>query len=140
MSSNKEIFVYAHWADLKDPTLIGILVSAMTRGKEIFSFEYTKEWLQNGSAHFLDPDLQLFPGRHYTKDEKLNFGSLVIGVKIKPICSNFLILSQFSIILQSMFSQNPSLIKESNVLIYILYLLKKQTKLIVCFKRPAERI
>lgn len=77
MSSNKEIFVYAHWAGLKDPTLIGILVSAMTRGKEIFSFEYTKEWLQNGSAHFLDPDLQLFPGRHYTKDEKLNFGAFL---------------------------------------------------------------
>jgi serine/threonine-protein kinase HipA len=44
------------------------------RGKEIFTFEYKKDWLQSGNSQFLDPDLQLFTGVQYPRDEKRNFG------------------------------------------------------------------
>ncbi|HWY38927.1 MAG TPA: HipA domain-containing protein, partial [Bacteroidia bacterium] len=35
---------------------------------------YTKKWLQSGYTYMLDPDLQLYPGRYFPRDEKLNFG------------------------------------------------------------------
>jgi len=43
------------------------------RGKEIFSFEYSQEWLSSGNAQNIDPDLQLFSGPQYLKEEKRNF-------------------------------------------------------------------
>lgn len=70
----KKIFVYADWKELKKPILMGILNSVISRGKEIFSFEYNKDWLHSEYAQVLDPDLQLFEGRQYTRDEKINFG------------------------------------------------------------------
>ena len=41
---------------------------------KIFSFEYTKEWLNSGKAQYLDPDLQLYSGQQYSKEGKTNFG------------------------------------------------------------------
>ncbi len=38
----KEILVYAHWVGIEEPTLMGILYSEITKGQEIFSFEYSK--------------------------------------------------------------------------------------------------
>ena len=40
-NTQKEIQVFAHWKELKEPTLIGILKSTNTRGREIFSYEYS---------------------------------------------------------------------------------------------------
>ncbi|HTF04982.1 MAG TPA: HipA domain-containing protein, partial [Bacteroidia bacterium] len=74
MSEKKEILVYAHWKGLDAPVLMGALVPVSTKGKEIFSFEYTKDWLQSGFTSMLDPDLQLYPGRYFPRDEKQNFG------------------------------------------------------------------
>jgi serine/threonine-protein kinase HipA len=53
---------------------MGVLSINITRGKEIFSFEYNDEWLQSGIAQDLDPDLGLYAGPQYIRDEKANFG------------------------------------------------------------------
>lgn len=71
---NKEILVYADWQDLDGVTLMGTLKAERTRGKEIFSFSYTKEWLKKAMALVLDPDLGLYHGPQYARDEKQNFG------------------------------------------------------------------
>lgn len=71
----KEISVYADWIDLKNgPELLGLLSSTRSRGKETFSFEYSKEWIQSGFSQMLDPDLQLYSGAFYPREEKPNFG------------------------------------------------------------------
>jgi serine/threonine-protein kinase HipA len=76
--TNKEgqrhIYVYAHWQEFDKPKLMGILNVVQLRGKEIFSFEYDKKWIESGFAQIIDPDLQLFNGPQYLKDEKINFG------------------------------------------------------------------
>lgn len=70
----KEILVYADWMELGGPHRMGTLKVEQLRGKEIFSFEYHKEWLKSGKALQLDPDLKLFTGPQYLGDEKPNFG------------------------------------------------------------------
>jgi serine/threonine-protein kinase HipA len=73
--SKRKIYVYADWQGFETPSLIGYLYSERLRGKEIFSFEYTKEWLNSENAFLFDPELQLYPGLHYLSDEeKKNFG------------------------------------------------------------------
>lgn len=74
MATQREILVYAHWEELPDPMLMGTLNVTPSRGKEIFSFEYTKEWLKSDQVHILDPDLQLYSGPQYLQEEKNNFG------------------------------------------------------------------
>ncbi|MDR2557164.1 MAG: HipA domain-containing protein, partial [Bacteroidales bacterium] len=74
MNNSKNILVYADWAELETPQLIGTLFSTYLRGKEIFSFEYNKQWLQSPFATEIDPDLELYSGRQYLRDEKNNFG------------------------------------------------------------------
>lgn len=68
------ILVYADWVGMKTPKLMGILNSHRLKGKELFSFEYHDDWLQNGPAQLLDPSLQLFSGPHYLNEEQDNFG------------------------------------------------------------------
>ena len=41
---------------------------------EVFSFEYTQEWLSSGQAQYIDPDLHLYSGPQYLGEEKSNFG------------------------------------------------------------------
>lgn len=73
--TRKEIFVYADWKGIeKPPALMGILCSEIVRGKEIFSFEYSDEWLKSKFAQVIDPDLQLFSGAQYLNESKANFG------------------------------------------------------------------
>ncbi|MDR0394334.1 MAG: HipA domain-containing protein [Tannerella sp.] len=74
MNSNKDILVYADWDGLVTPQFIGTLFSSHSRGKEIFSFEYDKAWLQSSFMQEIDPDLGLYPGVQYLRDEKSNFG------------------------------------------------------------------
>ena len=74
MSSNREILVYVDWDGLETPQFIGTLFSSYSRGKEIFSFEYDKTWLQSSFAQEIDPDLGLYSGIQYLRDEKSNFG------------------------------------------------------------------
>jgi serine/threonine-protein kinase HipA len=71
---NKQILVYGDWIDLGDTMLMGILQAEQVRGKEVFSFSYTKEWLEKGPALVIDPDLGLYSGPQYSRDDKPNFG------------------------------------------------------------------
>lgn len=70
----RDIEVYAHWVGILQPTLIGVLHATPARGKEIFSFEYSNEWLKHPQTHALDPSLQLFQGTHYAPTKQENFG------------------------------------------------------------------
>jgi len=73
--ANRSIYVYADWKEVKGPRLMGILTAEIVRGKEVFSFEYDKEWLQSGFSQDLDPDLHMFSGPQYLNDQsKSNFG------------------------------------------------------------------
>jgi len=74
MNTSKEILVYAGWEELEKPQFIGTLFSSYSRGKEIFSFEYDKLWLQSSFVHEIDPDLELYSGIQYLRDEKSSFG------------------------------------------------------------------
>ncbi len=74
INTRKEILVYASWIGLKEPTLLGTLYSETIRGKEIFSFEYSKGWLETNFAQVIDPNLQLFSGPQYLNSNKNNFG------------------------------------------------------------------
>jgi serine/threonine-protein kinase HipA len=73
-SEKRKIYVYADWIGLEATTLMGILSVELLRGKEIFSFEYAEEWLQSNNTQLLDPDLGLYSGVQYLRDEKSNFG------------------------------------------------------------------
>lgn len=70
----KEILVYAHWQEMNEPVFTGFLYSEVVRGKEIFSFEYSSEWLKSKYAQIIDPDLLLYSGPQYLKNDKTNFG------------------------------------------------------------------
>lgn len=74
MTTNKNIYVYADWEAMKEPTLMGILSVVLTRGKEVFSFEYMEDWIKLGQPQNLDPNLQFYTGRQYIREDKPNFG------------------------------------------------------------------
>jgi serine/threonine-protein kinase HipA len=43
MSQSKtDIYVYAHWQEMQEPDLIGILSAQQAKGKKAFSFEYDR--------------------------------------------------------------------------------------------------
>ena len=69
-----DIYVYADWPELQNPTLMGVLNVQSIRGKEIFSFEFVDKWLKSAPARMLDPDLLFYPGRQYADSAKGNFG------------------------------------------------------------------
>ncbi|MCF8237627.1 MAG: HipA domain-containing protein [Saprospiraceae bacterium] len=59
------------------PVLMGTLQSERLRGKEIFAFEYSRDWLKTGPSQIVDPGLQLYPGLQYVDGKKENFGMLM---------------------------------------------------------------
>ena len=73
-NNNKNIYVYAHWTGMKEPVFMGVLKPEFIRGNEIFSFSYSENWLKTRYSQILDPELQLYSGSQYVKDEKQNFG------------------------------------------------------------------
>ena len=74
MANSKDILVYADWQEAGTPELIGVLHSSYSRGKEIFSFEYDRNWLKSPFAQEIDPDLGLYSGVQYLREEKSGFG------------------------------------------------------------------
>ncbi len=70
----KRIEVWADWYFLNKPQLIGFLNVSVSRGKEIFSFEYDNDWLRGDSKVQIDPELPLFEGRFHTQNSTGNFG------------------------------------------------------------------
>ena len=74
MNRTKDILVFADWEGMEAPQFVGTLFSTYARGKEIFSFEYDPQWLQSSFVQEIDPELGLYPGIQYLRDEKTNFG------------------------------------------------------------------
>ncbi len=54
--------------------MMGTLNVTRTKGHGVFSFEYHKEWIKQGKAQDLDPDLQHYSGPQYLGKDKPNFG------------------------------------------------------------------
>ncbi len=73
----KQIEVWADWQTLTEPMLIGVLSAHLSRGKEIFSFEYESTWLKGPYAFGLDPALKLYSGKQYLAGDKPNFGTFL---------------------------------------------------------------
>lgn len=72
--TEKAICVYADWLE-GGPVLVGRLYVSSNRGKESFSFSYSKDWLRHReAATVFDPDLSLYEGRQYTPSGKSLFG------------------------------------------------------------------
>lgn len=74
MANQKHIHVYLDWLELSGIQKLGVLQAEQLRGKEVFSFSYNKEWLESGLAMLLDPELGLYGGAQYLRDNKPNFG------------------------------------------------------------------
>ncbi|TAH07815.1 MAG: type II toxin-antitoxin system HipA family toxin [Sphingobacteriia bacterium] len=74
VNTKKDIQVYAYWQGLEEPSLMGMLSVSPAKGKESFSFEYADVWLKSGFSQMIDPDLQLYSGAYYPRDDKPNFG------------------------------------------------------------------
>jgi len=70
----KNILVYADWVGINGPHLMGQLRADVGREGDIFSFTYDEQWLQEGPALSLDPDLGLYSGAQFTRGEKSSFG------------------------------------------------------------------
>jgi serine/threonine-protein kinase HipA len=66
--------VYADWLGLEGSVLMGELGAQQVRGKEVFSFSYSGEWLDHSACRLLDPELRLYPGRQYVPEGRPNFG------------------------------------------------------------------
>lgn len=76
-NTRRDIYVFADWREISGPQLIGVLHSELLRGKEVFSFEYEKNWLQENFSQVLDPDLALYSGLHFLHEDKTNFGAFL---------------------------------------------------------------
>ncbi|HPQ48208.1 MAG TPA: type II toxin-antitoxin system HipA family toxin [Clostridia bacterium] len=71
----KTIFVYENWR-FDSPTLLGKLYIDNSKNRELYSFEYSDEWLETcGNNYTLDPELSLYKGRQYTR-----FGDRLFGL------------------------------------------------------------
>ena len=68
------IEVWADWYFMPEPQRIGVLTASITRGKEVFSFEYDQKWIQGEFKFQIDPKLQLLSGKFYAPDELESFG------------------------------------------------------------------
>ncbi|HLW06050.1 MAG TPA: HipA N-terminal domain-containing protein, partial [Marinilabiliaceae bacterium] len=74
MAGNKfDIYVFADWEALEQPTLVGILSAHFAKGKKAFSFEYDRAWLKTDAHRLLDPDIEFYPGPQYPTNKE-NFG------------------------------------------------------------------
>ena len=74
MNAVNEIYVYENWKS-ESPSLIGTLYVDGGRGKQVLSFSYCEDWLNDLNNNMsLDPDLKLFAGRQYAPADKAMFG------------------------------------------------------------------
>ncbi len=74
MSDQRVIEVWADWEGLDSATLVGRLFATVSRGIEIFSFEYDRTWLKKPQRQQLDPTLGLYTGPQYPSAGRENFG------------------------------------------------------------------
>jgi len=113
-NNHRSIFVYAHWIGMKDPIYMGDLQAAYTRGKEIFSFNYADTWLKSRYSQILDPDLQLYSGSQYAKEEKSNFG---LFLDSSPDRWGRLLMNRREAAFARSEERNPGTLRESDYLL-----------------------
>ncbi|SFN37851.1 type II toxin-antitoxin system HipA family toxin [Salegentibacter flavus] len=65
-----DIYVFADWAALGKPTLVGVLSAHFAKGKKAFSFEYNKDWLKTDAQRLLDPDIDFYSGPQYPSNKE----------------------------------------------------------------------
>ncbi|TVR29036.1 MAG: type II toxin-antitoxin system HipA family toxin [Balneolaceae bacterium] len=53
---------------------MGALSATVVRGKEIFSFEYSSDFLGSDSVFEIDPNLKLYKGSQYLSEDERSFG------------------------------------------------------------------
>lgn len=68
MNTEKDIFVFANWTPNQAPLPVGRIHAAIVRGKEIFSFEYSDIWLNQGEPVLLDPKLHFGSGSQFSPE------------------------------------------------------------------------
>ncbi len=73
-SDRIKIHVYVHPANAMEPVRMGTLGASMIRGSEIFSFDYDPDFLKSDAVFEIDPDLRLFSGSQYPRENQRNFG------------------------------------------------------------------
>ena len=74
MNRQRSVEVVADWVDLGGPTVVGQLTTTPARGKEVFAFEYDKDWLSRAPRQQLDPTMGLYRGPQYPAKSRDNFG------------------------------------------------------------------
>jgi serine/threonine-protein kinase HipA len=74
MAERRTIQVLADWAELGEPQPLGLLHCTPARGKDVFSFEYSNDWLTSMRDLALDPGLQPVKGQQYAPAGRDNFG------------------------------------------------------------------
>ncbi len=93
---------------------MGELSAAYTRGKEIFSFSYSETWLKSKYAQILDPELQLFSGPQYAREEKPNFG---LFLDSSPDRWGRLLMKKRETLLARSEERTPGTLRESDYLL-----------------------
>lgn len=73
----KTIEVWADYYYLTEPQKVGLLTASLSRGKEVFSFEYEKSWLTGPYKFQIDPELFLFEGKFHPNTGVENFGAFL---------------------------------------------------------------
>ncbi|MGI9428592.1 MAG: type II toxin-antitoxin system HipA family toxin [Bythopirellula sp.] len=72
---SRVIDVFGDWVELGGIQRMGSLRADQAHGKEVFSFEYDREWLASPHVMLLDPALRLFEGPQYlAESNRPNFG------------------------------------------------------------------
>ncbi|HET6215659.1 MAG TPA: HipA domain-containing protein [Acidobacteriaceae bacterium] len=74
MAGLDTVEVYADLEKFDQPALMGNLHCQRSGKGELFSFEYTRMWLDQPAAFAFDPDLLLDRGHQYPAADKTNFG------------------------------------------------------------------
>ncbi len=64
-----QVYVFADWQGLAEPSLVGTLHTDKIKGKEHFRFAYDEYWLEN-FAQQIDPDLHLFRGEQHSTNSQ----------------------------------------------------------------------
>jgi serine/threonine-protein kinase HipA len=74
MAERRAVEVCADWAGVDGPVRMGVLYATPARGKEVFSFEYDRGWLESPHALAVDPALRLHQGPQHVPSGRENFG------------------------------------------------------------------
>jgi serine/threonine-protein kinase HipA len=73
-SGQKSVLVCVDVDGAGSPTTMGTLHAQIAGRQELFSFEYSPEWLRTEAAFAFDPDLQLLEGAQYPAQSRTSFG------------------------------------------------------------------